>query len=69
MVMLDDSGDAGLLEHHLGDPGAVGIVNVTPRELSRVAAVPVHQLAPEESCIQVCIRWSDRLYQIVIRNF
>ena len=31
VVVVDDGGDAGLLEHDLGEPGAVGVVDVRAR--------------------------------------
>ena len=52
LVVVDDGGDAGLLEHDLGEPGAVGVGDVAPGEFAGMGFVPAHELAPEEDGVQ-----------------
>ncbi len=66
MVVLDDSGDAGLLEHDLGDPRAIGIIDVAPGELPRMGAVPSDQLSPEERSVECCTSRSSALHSIFV---
>ena len=47
LVVVDNGGYASLLEHDLGEPGAVGVADVAPGEFTGVAFVPGNELAPE----------------------
>ena len=73
LVVGDDGGDSGLLEHDLGDPGAVGIADAAPGQLARMGAVPVHELATQEGrvrgdgvCVGSCV---SQLVEFVIHGF
>ena len=41
MVIRDDGGGAGLLEHDLGNPDCVGIGRAAPGQIAMAAGVPV----------------------------
>jgi len=43
LVVGDDRGDPGLLEHDLGHPDAVGIARFAPGQVPLVCPVPVEQ--------------------------
>ncbi len=45
MVLGDDAVHLGLVEHHLGDENAVGVVGVPPREISTMLLEPLEQPA------------------------
>ena len=46
-VVLDDGGDAGLLEHDLGDPCAVRVMDASPRKRAGVELIPVREAGAE----------------------
>ncbi len=43
IIIRDNGGNLGLLEHKLGDEDSVGIASLTPRELAAVLMVPIRQ--------------------------
>ena len=56
VVVLEDGGDARLLQHDLGDPGPVGIGDAAPRKFAGVSAIPVHQTAAKGGWVEFCKR-------------
>ena len=48
MIVRDDGGDLGLLEHELRDEDRVGIGGSAPGEIAGVFAIPGDERAPEE---------------------
>ena len=47
LVVGDDGFDAGLLEHHLGDPNRVRVARVTPGKVATGFVVPAEERAPD----------------------
>jgi hypothetical protein len=47
IIIWDDDGDLGLLEHELGNEDGVGIGGAAPGKIPAVVAVPVQEGAPE----------------------
>ncbi len=43
IIIRDNGGNLGLLEHEFGDEDGVGIASLTPRELAAVLMVPIRQ--------------------------
>jgi len=47
VIVLDDRGHAGLLQHDFGEPDAVGIVVGAPRKVAGVSVIPSEEMAAE----------------------
>ena len=47
-VVGSDDRSLGLLQHHLGDPDAVGVAGSSPRQVSPLTAVPIEEVAGED---------------------
>ena len=45
--MIEDGGDAGLLQHDFGDPDGVGIAGATPGEIAFVEVEPGEEVGAE----------------------
>ncbi len=46
-VVIQDGGDAGLLQHDLGDPDGVGVAGTTPGEIAFVSVEPGEEIGAE----------------------
>ena len=49
IIIRDNGGNLGLLEHELGDEDRVGIASLTPGEGAPVAAIPTKKRAMEDA--------------------
>ena len=59
MIIRNNAGDLGLLEHEFRDENSVGIAGLTPGQIAAVPAVPIHKRALEVICLE-----SHRLTEI-----
>jgi hypothetical protein len=57
MVVVDDRGDAGLLQHDFGDPGTVRVGDAAPGKLACMGAIPAHEASPKGGWIKLA-EWS-----------
>ncbi len=58
MIIRNNAGDMGLLEHEFRDENSVGIAGLTPGQIAAVPAVPIHKRASEVICLE-SHRWTQ----------